>query len=112
MYRKRDREQVSIDEFITPFGGKLSADNRWVKLSQVIPWDKIEDRYAAKFGTCGNVAIPLRVALGALINISENNYMQYFIDYKEFTPPQALRSIPDGGIPQTDRYGRDTAYHR
>lgn len=100
MYRKRDRKQVSIDEFITPFGGKLSADNRWVKLSQVIPWDKIEDRYAAKFGTCGNVAIPLRVALGALIikekcgfsdeetveNISENNYMQYFIGYKEFNP--------------------------
>lgn len=100
MYRKRDRKQVSIDEFITPFGGKLSADNRWVKLSQVIPWDRIEDRYAAKFGKCGNVAIPLRVALGALIikgkcgfsdeetveNISENNYMQYFIGYKEFTP--------------------------
>ncbi len=100
MYRKRDREQVSIDEFITPFGGKLSLDNRWVKLSEVIPWDRIEDRYAAKFGKCGNVAIPLRVALGALIikekcgfsdeetveNISENNYMQYFIGYKEFTP--------------------------
>lgn len=100
MYRKRDRKQVSIDEFITPFGGKLSLDNRWVKLSQVIPWDRIEDRYAAKFGKCGNVAIPLRVALGALIikekcgfsdeetveNISENNYMQYFIGYKEFNP--------------------------
>ena len=99
MYRKRDRKQVSIDEFITPFGGKLSAENRWVKLSKVIPWDWIEDRYATKFGKCGNVAIPLRVALGALIikekcgftdeetveNISENNYMQYFIGYKEFT---------------------------
>jgi hypothetical protein len=100
MYRKRDRKQVSIDEFIPPFGGKLSADNRWVRLSQVIPWDRIEDRYTAKFGACGNVAIPLRVALGALIikekcgfsdeetveNISENNYMQYFVGYKEFNP--------------------------
>lgn len=100
MYRKRDRKQVSIDEFIPPFGGKLSAENRWVKLSEVIPWDRIEERYAAKFGQCGNVALPLRIALGALIikekcgftdeetveNISENNYMQYFIGYKEFSP--------------------------
>jgi IS5 family transposase len=98
MYRKRDREQITIDDFIVPFGGKLRADNRWVKLSKVIPWDKIEDRYAEKFGKCGNVAIPLRMALGALIikekcgfsdeetveNISENNYMQYFIGYKEY----------------------------
>lgn len=98
MYQKRDREQVTIDDFITPFGGKLRADNRWVKLAKVIPWDRIEDRYAEKFGTCGNVAIPLRVALGALIikekcgfsdedtveNISENNYMQYFIGYREY----------------------------
>lgn len=99
MYRKRNRDQVTIDGFIPPFGGKLAADNRWVKLGGIIPWDRIEDRYAKEFGKCGNVAIPLRVALGALIikekcgftdeetveNISENNYMQYFIGYKEFS---------------------------
>ena len=102
MYRKRNREQVSVDDFIPPFGGKLSAENRWVKLSRVIPWDRIEERYAARFGKCGNVAIPLRVALGALIlrekcgfsdeetvlNLSENNYMQYFVGYTEFRPGQ------------------------
>ena len=98
MYRKRNREQVSLDDFIPPFGGKLLADNRWVKLARVIPWDRIEDRYARRFGKCGNVAIPLRVALGALIikekcgftdeetvqNISENNDMQSFVGYTEF----------------------------
>jgi transposase, IS5 family len=67
MYRKRNREQVSINDFIPPFGGKLLADNRWVKLAHVIQWDRIEERYAARFGECGNVAYPLRVALGALI---------------------------------------------
>ena len=106
MYRKRNREQVSVDDFIPPFGGKLSADNRWVKLSGVIPWDQIEERYAARFGKCGNVAIPLRVALGALIirekcgltdeetvlNLCENNYMQYFVGYTEFRPGQPLVS--------------------
>ena len=102
MYRKRNREQVSIDEFIPPFGGKLLVDNRWVKLARVIPWERIEERYAKRFGKCGNVAYPLRLALGALIikekcgfsdeetveNISENNYMQYFIGYKEFRSGQ------------------------
>jgi len=102
MYRKRNREQVSIDDFIPPFGGKLLANNRWVKLAQVIPWDRIEGRYAKRFGKCGNAAYPLRVALGALIikekcgfsdeetveNISENVYMQYFIGYKEFRSGQ------------------------
>ena len=79
-----------MDECTAPFEGKLSAGNRWGKLSQVIPRDRIEDRYAAKFGACGNVAIPLRLTLGALIikekggfsggetveNISENNYKE------------------------------------
>jgi IS5 family transposase len=100
MYRKRNREQITINDFVTPFGGKLRADNRWLKLSKAIPWDRIEDRYAERFGKCGNVAIPLRVALGALIikekcgftdeetveNISENNCMQYFIGYHEYRP--------------------------
>ena len=67
MYRKADREQITIDNFITPLEGKLLADNRWVKLAKVIPWDGIEDKYAEKFGSCGNVAIPLRVALGSLL---------------------------------------------
>ena len=102
MYRKRNHNQVSVDDFIPPFGGRLSADNRWVKHSRVIPWDRVEERYAARFGKCGNVAIPLRVALGALIirekcgftdeetvqNLSENNYMQYFVGYTAFRPGQ------------------------
>ena len=102
MYRKRNHEQVSIDDFIPPFGGKLLADNRWVKLARVIPWERIEERYAKRFGKCGNVAYPLRLALGALIikeksgltdeatveNISENVYMQYFIGYTEFRSGQ------------------------
>ncbi|HNW87234.1 MAG TPA: hypothetical protein PKJ47_09880 [Candidatus Limiplasma sp.] len=27
MYRKHNREQISVDDFIPPFGGKLSSDN-------------------------------------------------------------------------------------
>ena len=46
MYRKRDRNQLYLENFNMPFGGKLKADNRWVKLAALMPWDFIEDVYA------------------------------------------------------------------
>ena len=46
MYRKSNRAQLSIEEFSLPFGGRLSADNRWVKMAKLMPWDMIEDLYA------------------------------------------------------------------
>lgn len=101
MYRKADREQQSIEEFFLPFGGKLSANNRWVKEAKVIPWDLVEELYAASFAdkrSDGRPPIPARVAYGALYikerevlsdercveHIAENAYMQYFLGYKEF----------------------------
>jgi len=49
MYRKPDG-QMTIEDFILPFEGKLKADNRWVKMAEIIPWDEIEQEYA-KSGT-------------------------------------------------------------
>ncbi len=43
MYRKLDKAQLSMNEFFMPFGGRLSADNRWVKIAKLMPWDLIED---------------------------------------------------------------------
>lgn len=99
MYRRSGNEQLLLSDFFLPFGGKLNSENRWVKLTQIIPWDKIEDKYAKNFkGINGNVALPVRVALGAMIikekcgftdeelveQIQENAYLQYFLGYKEF----------------------------
>lgn len=99
MYRKRETEQLLLSDFFLPFSGKLNSENRWVKLSQIIPWDKIEDKYAKNFkGIKGNVALSVRVALGAIIikekcgftdeelveQIQENAYLQYFLGYREF----------------------------
>lgn len=36
MYRRHNGQMV-IEEFILPSKGKLSANNRWVKLSKIIP---------------------------------------------------------------------------
>jgi IS5 family transposase len=99
MYRREHRYQLSFEDFFLPFGGKLSGDNRWIKLAELIPWDELEDDYAAQF--CkgfGAPAKPFRMALGALIiktrlgltdeelveQIKENPYLQFFIGLEAF----------------------------
>lgn len=97
MYRK-DNGQISIAEFLSPFG-KLDETNRWVKKAAMIPWHRIEAKYASLFeSSTGNVAKPVRMALGSLLikqetglsdegvvqNVVENPYMQYFIGLHEF----------------------------
>ena len=68
-------KQMSISDFGMPLGMTLSSDNRWVKKAALIPWDEIELRYAALFkNKKGNVAKPLRMALGALIIQTEYQY--------------------------------------
>jgi hypothetical protein len=49
MYRHEHRDQLSFEDFFLPFGGKLSGDNRWIKLAELIPSDELEDDYAAMF---------------------------------------------------------------
>ena len=48
MYRYSDG-QISLTDFQQPLGMKLREDNRWVKKAQIIPWSKIEVRYASLF---------------------------------------------------------------
>ena len=96
VYKTEDKKQLS---FFLPFGGRLDPNNRWVKLSEIIPWNDIEVKYAELFpANCGMPAKPLRVALGALIikekcgfsdretvaHIMENAYLQYFLGFEEF----------------------------
>lgn len=84
----------------TPFAQQLNKDNRWVKMSQAIPWDKIVPYYDQLFGsTEGRPPISGRVVIGAMIikhiegltdrstilHIQENMFMQYFLGYSSFT---------------------------
>ncbi len=43
MYRRGHRHQLSFENFLLPFGGKLSGGNRWIKLAELIPWNELED---------------------------------------------------------------------
>ena len=44
MYYKQNPDQETIEDFFLPFGGKLRADNRWIKLSKMMPWDNTDNR--------------------------------------------------------------------
>lgn len=104
MYKQTDKTQTSFLDFNQPMGLNMDPHNRWVQMADKVPWDVFEVKYAGLFpsGT-GNVAKPLRMALGSLIiqnrfqfpdrelveQITENPYLQYFIGLSGYqnTPP-------------------------
>ncbi|PCH71231.1 MAG: hypothetical protein COC06_02270 [Bacteroidales bacterium] len=45
MIKHSIHSQLRIEEFKTPFVRNLSKNNRWVKLSEVIPWDHLAVYY-------------------------------------------------------------------
>ena len=92
--------QLILEGFETPFAQKLYKDNRWIKMSNNIPWDRIVNIYNTKcVHEGGRPPISGRIILGALmikhlcnisdretiLQIQENPYLQYFIGYPAFT---------------------------
>ena len=94
MYKFNRNIQISFSDFNQPLGMKMNANNRWIKKAEMIPWDKIEEKYSELFPSeTGMPAKPLRMALGSLLiqkkygysdeelveQLRENPYYQYFI---------------------------------
>lgn len=85
-------------------GLKMNPKNRWIEKAEWVPWAELEKDYAKNFrNQKGNVAKPLRMAMGALLiqieygysdeetvlQIQENPYLQFFIGlpgYQEEKP--------------------------
>jgi len=99
MIRYTPESQLTIEGFETPFQASLSPDNRWVKLSKIVPWDKFASIYITKMNTdFGRPGISPRAVLGAMIikhveklddrgviaSIQENIYMQFFVGLAGF----------------------------
>lgn len=92
--------------FYHPFGGQLSADNRWIRTFKLIPWDQLEEKYATQFKALGRRAKKVQMALGAVLiqqklrctdletveQIKENPYLQYFIGLSEYQNKQPFDS--------------------
>lgn len=97
MYKETEK-QLTVYDFVSPFGGTLSTRNRWVKLAEKIDWSALEEQYAAHFAHSGKQALGVRCAFGSLVIkkvlnlsdvqtvllIAENPYLQYFIGASSF----------------------------
>jgi hypothetical protein len=94
MIRYRNNKQLSLEGFDWPFQTALDKDNRWVKLSECIPWDELaEGYYQGLCDTQGRPSKDARLVIGAVIikhklclsdreavsQIQENPYLQYFV---------------------------------
>lgn len=99
MYISSNADQITIEDFFMPFGGKLLKTNRWVKLASIMPWERIEQIYMESFQSeRGRPAISSRIAFGSIfikendnltdegtvVAIAENPYMQYFLGLTAF----------------------------
>jgi len=94
MIRYRSEKQLSLAEFDWPLQTALDKNNRWVKLSECIPWDALaEGYYQGLTETQGRPIKDARLVIGAVIikhklclsdretvaQIQENPYLQYFV---------------------------------
>ena len=89
----------SLFSEIMPYGGKLDKNNRWLKLSTLIPWKKLGELHDAYFQTKRLQTVKSsRLIIGLLIGkvklslsdrevvnyLYENPYFQYFCGFDNF----------------------------
>lgn len=106
MYKVKDSLTGDLFSEIFPYGGGLDMENRWVKMSKLIPWEDLENEYASNFSRVGRPALDARLVLGLLIlkhvtnlsdeelsqEFSENPYMQFFCGFESFRTGKVLDS--------------------
>jgi hypothetical protein len=93
--------QTQITDFNNLYSLELNPTNRWIQLGFLLPWDKLVKIYSSKFSKeHGAPSINPRWIIGSLIikhilnfsdqetlqTISENPYMQFFLDCNTFSP--------------------------
>ncbi len=99
----KSSRQLTLNGFHMPFGGKLNPENRWVKLSEIIPWDDFARIYYRRMSSrTGRPCKDARLVIGAMLikhklnlsneetvqQIQENPYLQFFVGLSSFTGEQ------------------------
>lgn len=94
-------KQITPDAFKTDFEMTLTSQNRWVRLSNQLPWDELVKPYLLKMNLGrGAPAVNPRVVVGSFYikhklklsdeetiqTIQENPYMQYFLGMNVYHP--------------------------
>ena len=68
MIRYTPQSQLTLEGFQTPFSQHLDKNNRWVKLTAIIPWDKLANIYYRKMDSdFGAASLSARMVIGAVI---------------------------------------------
>ncbi len=88
------RSGARRSQFKTPFQQQLSADNRWVKLSQVVPWDEFASAYMPMMDSrqgpcCSRILIHKTSTISYFFSVvSDKLYFRTFIHVVEFLAKQ------------------------
>ena len=105
MYKSKDDGTPDIFSELSPFGGRLNRQNRWLRLAELIPWHEVEERYRAHYSAVGRPAKDARLVSGLLAvkflegysydravqEFFENPYIQFFCGFDAFaTSPDLL----------------------
>jgi len=111
MIRYSGHNQPTLPGFDTPPEMILDPNNRWVRLSDCIPWDNLAQSYHKTLSaTSGRPCKDARIVIGAIIikhklsvsdeetveQIRENPYLQYFIGLKGISIESALCTFTIG----------------
>ena len=68
MIRVHSHRQLTLAGFDWPFQTSLDKNNRWVKMSDCIPWDDLAEAYYSSLSsTQGRPAKEARLVIGAVI---------------------------------------------
>ena len=106
MYKSQDRQTKHLFEELFPFGGKLDAGNRWLKIAGLIPWESLEKKYAAYFSDLGRPGTDGRLATGlfllkhmsgksdeeVVMELLENPYWQSFCGLESFATAETIEA--------------------
>lgn len=99
MIKYTDQNTIQNQIFKTPFQRELDMNNRWVKLSEILPWDRMAKVYMQYMNNkMGRSTVDLRTVMASMYiqhalnltdrstieTISENIYMQYFVGLSSF----------------------------
>jgi len=105
MLRHKNSKQIELYEFKHPFETELDLENRWVKLSQLLPWEELIKIYSKSLSRDkGRYGIDGRLAVGSMIikhrlnlsdrevieTLQENIYLQYFVGFHRFKKEKAF----------------------
>lgn len=104
MYKPKDRDTYVLFPELFPFGGRLDERNRWLRISELIPWPELEGEYLKYFSSVGRPAKDAQLILGLLllkhmtklsdremlVTVMENPYMQAFCGFHSMATSATL----------------------